>query len=84
MNPVRFSILRSTVARILKQTKPMLYPETLLLNDVRLLVDQAATEVEFRHVIQRMEAARQILRISSDDEGVKVKLTELGEAELNP
>ncbi len=82
MNPVRFSLIRAQAAKMLRMNKPYLQSEEQLLEDIRLFVRPAPTELEFNHVMLRMEQAKQIIRHRTGDEGVKVKLTELGEAEF--
>jgi len=57
-------------------------PETQLLLDVRLCLLPMATMSEFEHVLNRMEEAKQIIRHRTEDEGIKVKLSEVGEAEF--
>jgi len=82
MNPTRFKLLRRQIAELLNAGKPLLTPEYQLLNDLRVMLNQPPTQAEFDHVIGRMESARQIIRHRTEDEGVKTKLTETGEAEL--
>jgi hypothetical protein len=60
----------------------MLVPEVQLLRELNFQLQPPATLSEFEHVIGRMEEARQIIRHPVQDEGIKTKLTPLGEAEL--
>jgi hypothetical protein len=84
MTPERFTLIRRNIARVLKDCSGFLYPEAALFTETnfQLRPRPAATLAEFEHVIARMELARHILRHNAGDEGVKVKLTELGEAEF--
>lgn len=82
MNIPRFQLLRLHVAQLLHASDPMLSPEGQLLMELRAYVNPAPTQAEFDHVIERMEAARQITRLRTEDEGVKTKLTDVGIAEL--
>ena len=82
MSPTRFATIRASIAAILDQCAPALVPEERLRFELNLQLQPASTIAEFEHVLARMEAARQILRHRTDDEGVKSKLTDLGQAEL--
>ena len=82
MTPVRLNIIRASLAELMNAAKPMLTPEYRLKFDIKQTVIPAPTDAEFDHVISRMEAAGQIVRHRTEDEGVKTKLTEVGEAEL--
>jgi hypothetical protein len=82
MTPTRFTLLRARIAKILHSGAPMLTPESQVLDDLRSIYRIDATELEFNHVILRMEQAKQIIRHQTQDEGVKTKLSELGEAEF--
>jgi len=82
MNPNRFAVIRATLGAILDQCSPLLVPEDRLGFELNLQLRPPATTSEYEHVIARMEAARQILRHRTEDEGVKIKLTDLGRAEL--
>jgi hypothetical protein len=82
MNPTRFQLLRANVALLLGQARPLLYPESRLAADLQVIVRPTPTQSEFEHVIGRMERAGQVVRHRTEDEGVKTKLTEVGEAEL--
>jgi len=82
MPPTRYALIRATIAAILDQCAPALVPEERLQFEVNLQLAPPATVSEFEHVVARMEAARQILRHRTEDEGLKTKLTELGQAEL--
>ncbi|HWD21060.1 MAG TPA: hypothetical protein VHB20_17465 [Verrucomicrobiae bacterium] len=84
MKPTRFALIRANIAAILEQCAPMLVPEERLEFELNLQLRPPATVTEFEHVLARMEQARHILRHRTDEEGVKTKLTELGEAELRP
>jgi hypothetical protein len=82
MTPLRFSIIRGNIARLLHAAKPMLCQEAELSFSAKMAMSPPPTQGEFDHVIQRMEQAGQIIRHRTEDEGVKTKLTEVGEAEL--
>ena len=82
MNAIRFLLLRSHIALLLRQSEPLLYPEERLASDLKLITSPEPTRSEFEEVVARMEKARHILRSRTEDEGVKMKLSELGEAEL--
>ena len=85
MKSPRFLQIRRAVAQVLNDCAPMLVPEDRLFteanNNLRGL-NAAATLAEFEQAIGTMEQDRHILRQRSDHEGVKTKLSELGEAEL--
>jgi len=82
MTAIRFATIRAHLATILDQCAPSLVPEERLLFELNLQLLPTATAAEFQHVLARMEAARQLLRHRTEDEGVKSKLTDLGQAEL--
>ena len=82
MTPTRFALIRANIAAILDQCSPLLVTEERLQFELNLQLQPAATVIEYEHVLARMEAARQILRHRTQDEGVKTKLTDLGCAEL--
>jgi hypothetical protein len=82
MNTTLFKLIRQHVADLLNAAAPMLTPESQLLADVRLFVRPAPTQAEFEHVIARMEEDGQIIRHRDVDEGMKLKLSEVGVAEL--
>jgi hypothetical protein len=82
MTATRFAVIRATIASILDQCSPLLVPEERLAFELNLQLRPPATVSEYEHVLARMEAARQILRHRTEDEGVKSKLTDLGRAEL--
>ncbi len=82
MPPTRFASIRASIAAVLDQCAPALVLEDRLLFELNLQLLPPATLAEFEHVLARMEAARQILRHRTQDEGVKSKLTDLGQAEL--
>ena len=82
MNPIRFKLLRHHLAQLLGASRPLLSPEDQLLGELRVIVNPAPTQAEFDHLVGRMEQAGQITRLRTEDEGVKTKLSETGEAEL--
>lgn len=82
MNPTRFQLLRGYIARLLNAAKPNLYPEGDLFIGLCTVVVPKPVESEFETVLQRMEHSKQILRHRTEYEGVKTKLTDVGESEL--
>ncbi len=84
MKPERFISIRSNIARILGDCAPYLVPENQLRIELNLQLRPPATLTEFNHVIAEMELGRHIIRTTKPNEGIKVKLTELGEAEFLP
>ena len=84
MPSLRTLQIRAAIATLLDQTEGWLYPEARLfadLNAVRLLCPPV-TLGEFEEVVRKMEISRQVLRYRSQEEGLKIKLTDEGKADL--
>lgn len=82
MNPTRFTSIRANLAQVLHNCEPYLVPEKNLLFELNLQLEPNASPTEFTYVTERMKAAGQLLTTAVPDEGIKLKLTDLGRAEL--
>jgi hypothetical protein len=81
MKTEREKVLAGQIARVCDNAWPYLLQETMVLTTINIALKPKATIAEFEAVAAKMEERAWIKRVPTDD-GLKIKLTDEGKAEL--